>query len=226
MSDHPEPETSARKSRKLNEAVMFSSVPLELIPDILLRLPVKPLLRFRCVSKSWLAEIDGPDFIKSHMRRSIETTANHHLILTEADMVDEWNMNRYPPTRMFSASLDKGLGQPLKALSNPLISVKWTTEILGSCNGLLLLQNNGQDLVLWNPFTRRYKTMPTEAIDTPTAPRNRHSPTYGFGYDTIRNDYKVVRIIQCFPYDSGLTEACEIKVFSLTMNSWRRVQVP
>ncbi|KAF5728862.1 putative F-box family protein [Tripterygium wilfordii] len=201
MSGHPEPEISARKNCKLNEAVMVASVPLELITDILLRLPVTPLLRFRCVSRSWLAEIDGQDFIKSHVRRSIETTTNHHLILTEADIVDELDMNTYPPTRMFSASLDKGLGQPLKALSNPLISVKWRTEILGSCNGLLLLQNNDQDLVLWNPFTRRYKTMPTEPIDTPTTLRNQGSPTYGFGYDTIHDDYKVVRIMQCFSYD-------------------------
>ncbi|KAF5728863.1 S haplotype-specific F-box protein 1 [Tripterygium wilfordii] len=202
----------------------FHVCPLELITDILPRLPVKPLLRFRCVSKSWFAEIDGLDFVKSHVRRPIEITTNHHLILSEADVADVYNRTYYPPTRMFSANIDKGLGQPLKALSNPLKSMKRVTEILGSCNALLLLRNKGQDLVLWNPFTRRHKTIPTEPIDTYTALENRGSPKYGFGYDSIHNDYKVVRVIECFSKDSGCTVAYEIKVYSLTMNSWRRVQ--
>ncbi|KAF4372637.1 hypothetical protein F8388_027310 [Cannabis sativa] len=36
----------------------------EIITDILVRLSVKDLLRYRCVSKPWCSLIDGPDFIK------------------------------------------------------------------------------------------------------------------------------------------------------------------
>nr|GLL42214.1 F-box/kelch-repeat protein At3g23880-like [Ipomoea trifida] len=33
--------------------------------QMLWRLPVKPLMRFQCVSKAWLAMISSPDFVKT-----------------------------------------------------------------------------------------------------------------------------------------------------------------
>ncbi|KAF1877663.1 hypothetical protein Lal_00040381 [Lupinus albus] len=40
-----------------------------LVHEILLRLPVKSLLRFKCVSKQWLALISEPNFCHSHTLR-------------------------------------------------------------------------------------------------------------------------------------------------------------
>ena len=42
----------------------------ELVIEILLRLPVKSLLRFKSVSKAWQAIISDPSFICSHLRQS------------------------------------------------------------------------------------------------------------------------------------------------------------
>lgn len=39
----------------------------DLIVEILLRLPIKSLLRFKCVCKSWLSFISDPHFVKSHL---------------------------------------------------------------------------------------------------------------------------------------------------------------
>ncbi|KAG5001241.1 hypothetical protein JHK87_022313 [Glycine soja] len=39
----------------------------DLIVEILLRLPIKSLLRFKCVCKSWLSFISNPHFVKSHL---------------------------------------------------------------------------------------------------------------------------------------------------------------
>lgn len=38
----------------------------DLLNEILLRLPVKSLMRFKCVSKNWLAHISNPYFCHSH----------------------------------------------------------------------------------------------------------------------------------------------------------------
>ncbi|XP_058741984.1 F-box/kelch-repeat protein At3g06240-like [Vicia villosa] len=45
-------------------------LPFELIIEILLRLPVKPLLRFRCVCKSWLSLISSNTFATSHFEHA------------------------------------------------------------------------------------------------------------------------------------------------------------
>jgi hypothetical protein len=42
----------------------MSGLPLEMIAEILCRLPAKELLCCRSVSKPWCALIDGPNFIK------------------------------------------------------------------------------------------------------------------------------------------------------------------
>nr|GMD65707.1 F-box/kelch-repeat protein At3g23880-like [Ipomoea batatas] len=46
----------------------LSHLPQDLIfSGVLPKLPVKPLMRFQCVSKGWLAMISSPDFAKSHL---------------------------------------------------------------------------------------------------------------------------------------------------------------
>ncbi|XP_054820752.1 F-box/WD-40 repeat-containing protein 1-like [Prosopis cineraria] len=51
----------------------------DLITDIMARLPVKSLLRFKCVAKSWYAQITNSSFITKHLERSNLITKNRHL---------------------------------------------------------------------------------------------------------------------------------------------------
>ena len=54
-------------------------LPEDFLRDILLRLPVKPLVRFRLVCKSWSTLLKSHDFATTHLNRS----ANHgcHLLV-------------------------------------------------------------------------------------------------------------------------------------------------
>ncbi|KAL5737000.1 hypothetical protein ACOSQ2_031788 [Xanthoceras sorbifolium] len=48
----------------------MSTLPRELIMNILSRQPVKSLCRFRCISKPWLALINHPGFVKLHLSQT------------------------------------------------------------------------------------------------------------------------------------------------------------
>ncbi|KAM0046284.1 putative F-box domain-containing protein [Helianthus debilis subsp. tardiflorus] len=50
-----------------------TSIPIEIIEDILSRLPVESILRFRSVSKPWLSRISHPSFTELHSTRSTRT---------------------------------------------------------------------------------------------------------------------------------------------------------
>ncbi|GMY35337.1 F-box protein CPR1 [Fagus crenata] len=116
-------------------------------------------------------------------------------------------------------SLDRAI-----ELDHPLKTPHLGTEILGSCNDLLCLYNGEEDVVLWNPSTRKYKKLPVTIMEF------QHDGfcvcqfvIYGFVYDEKSDDYKVVRLVQFYADDNDLWEY-EVKVYSLKNDSWNRVQ--
>ncbi|KAJ0789150.1 putative F-box domain-containing protein [Helianthus annuus] len=67
LEDEQPDDRSAQKAK--------NSFPEELIEDILSRLPVKSILRFKSVSKPWLSLISAPSFHKLHSAVGPRTTA-------------------------------------------------------------------------------------------------------------------------------------------------------
>ncbi|GLT36879.1 hypothetical protein SLA2020_112260 [Shorea laevis] len=180
----------------------------ELVTDILLRLPVKSLLRFRCLSTSHCSEIDSADFVKSHLNRSIQTKIRQKLIVWDSKSI----MNFY------CADFDDDLKSAF-LLSNPLKSPHWGAMVCASYFGLILLSFSHNNLVLWNPFTRRYKRLPLCPVQTLSG--FREFVNFGLGYDSAVDDYKVVTISEFYDSNHVVFQAW---VFSLKSNSWRRSQ--
>ncbi|MCH86633.1 F-box/kelch-repeat protein [Trifolium medium] len=65
--------------RQLTSSPSLPTLPFDLIPEILSRQPVKLLLQFRCVCKSWNSLISDPKFAKKHLSLST-TTYNLHCL--------------------------------------------------------------------------------------------------------------------------------------------------
>ncbi|CAH2071490.1 unnamed protein product [Thlaspi arvense] len=101
------------------------------------------------------------------------------------------------------------------------------TEVFGSCNGLIGLSNSPTDLSIFNPSTRQIHRLPPSPIDLPDGSTTRGYVFCGFGYDSVNDDYKVVRMVQ-FKQDSddefGFSFPYEVKVYSLKRNSWKRIE--
>ena len=72
----------------------MKDLPEEVMLEILLRLPVKSLLRFKSVCKHWLSLISDPNFAKLHFERS-STSHTHRILYTVA--FQAWSLDFNAP---------------------------------------------------------------------------------------------------------------------------------
>ncbi|KAL9139973.1 hypothetical protein ABFS82_14G006000 [Erythranthe guttata] len=204
------------------EKRLTSNLPEEIMEEILYNLPIKSVLRFKCVSKSWLSTISSKTFIKDHLKRSIaEDEEKPGLkVLTNRKIL----FNYVKPAARLSYSIGS-----FSLCKNPKITPTLYDipiqnvgfmHIIGSCNGLILIMIEGK-LVLWNPSTRIYRVIPSpsfnEAIFLHDGPFHVR---YGFGYDESNDDYKVICIkdTNYFPEPYHY----ETRMYSSKTNSWKK----
>ncbi|XP_076914490.1 F-box/kelch-repeat protein At3g23880-like [Bidens hawaiensis] len=188
-------------------------LPLEIITNILYRLPVKSPSRFRCVSKSWQAQLSEPQFIKHH-----QDILNHnHLIFSGI-----WYSNTSFSSSLYSLPCNQLEENPKKLSSElpcPDIFI-----FLGSCNGLVLgfVEDfiNAHSLVIFNPTTVEFFILPESDYEMV----NRLLEIdimYGFGYDASTDDYKVVTI-SYFRYNYLVPgDNMFVHIYSLRKNTWK-----
>ncbi|MBA0645002.1 hypothetical protein Goklo_013159, partial [Gossypium klotzschianum] len=149
------------------------------------------------------------NFIKLHLSHSLKTNINRSLIL---------NHGRY---QIFSVNYDSP--NTTRRLEQP--EQNKSIQILGSCNGLLAVEERDGRILLWNPSTRHYQVLPnsTEIEFSPPPIFYYHSTYSGFGYDPVSDDYKLVRIVQLLGRNEEYFHS-EAKVYSLRSNSWRWIK--
>ncbi|CAI0440182.1 unnamed protein product [Linum tenue] len=187
-----------------------SRIPHDVVIDIFRQLPAKSLLRFRSLSKPLCDLIDSSDFIRLHLSDSLRAKSHHSLILRD------WHLY----TVDFD-SLDAAVG-----LEHPL-SVGGGTEALGSVNGLVALRNSERDLAIYNIATRKVRKLPVSEVEPPGGQHLRTGYVfYGFGYDSVNDDYKLVRMAT-FVGDENACDTYnydyEVKVYSFRSNSWKKI---
>lgn len=184
---------------------------MDLVNDVFFHLPVKSLVRFKCLSKPCCSLIEGEDFVKSHLDLSVKSGAGRSVLL-------RGHLHLY--------SVDLRSLDTAKEIEHPL-KPRGPAEVFGSCNGLIALSNSMSELALYNPSTRKLHRLPVSPVEHPAGGGIRGYIFYGFGYDSVNDDYKVVRMVQ-FRRDEDDDIGCffpyEVKVYSLRTDSWKRVE--
>lgn len=81
-------------------------------------------------------------------------------------------------------------------------------RIVGCCDGLICLSDDydkfTDTVVLWNPIIRKHVGLPNPNLGY----NGRGSCIYGFGFDGVKHDYKVVRVV----YNSTATEDYKLQI--------------
>ncbi|AES68364.1 putative F-box domain-containing protein [Medicago truncatula] len=191
-------------------------LPFELIEEILSRLPVKLLLQLRCACKSWSSLISNPKFAKKHL--SMSTRHVLHCISSSGGDI----LKSYPLDSIYTNATTTAIPQLEYSFH------RCSNYFIGSCNGILCLAAEGYhtNLVtfrLWNPFIRKFKELPPLGDQQTSAYIIK---MYGFGYDPVSDNYKVVTVLRVFDYSSHiLVKNDEVKVYTLGINSWKSISV-
>ncbi|XP_050275474.1 F-box/kelch-repeat protein At3g23880-like [Quercus robur] len=193
--------------------MLSCDLPEDLVVEILSSLPVKSLMRFKCVCKSWHALIRNHSFITQHHKWATSNNQGCGVVFKY--------LFRQRHTFVSLLSDDT-----LEVSSNIDISPFFPEEIDmlvidGPCNGIFFLYGisseryYGEEIVLWNPATRESKVLPI------IKQRPQYSSPYvtfnfGFGIDPKKNDLKVVRIV-----DFWQRKPLQFEVYNLSTDSWR-----
>lgn len=206
-------------STSMEELSMYNPamgpLPIDIITSILARLPIKCLLRFKLVCKSWLTLITSSYFINFHIRFNSLDNTNQLLIFSSND-------DHHSLYTVCLDSLDSfANAMKVSFFKNSLCF----SGVASSCNGLLLCvcgtKPPSSDVCLINPCTLQYRRIPKLKV-----PRNFLYVNYGLGYDCEADDYKVVRIVS-FVYccDNGsVYNVREVMVYSLRTDCWKFIE--
>ncbi|KAL6548071.1 hypothetical protein OROHE_009133 [Orobanche hederae] len=167
------------------------------VVDILVRLPVKVLVRFKCVSPSWQSLISSPSFVSLHRKRWI-SDPSRQLVLVR--------LGYY--------------GKRVPIQPDPINSVVYwahgSMKLVGSVHGLVCVVGFETDefdaIWVWNPSTRMSKKLPVGKLTT------SERVTFGFGWDGGAEVYKLVKIVS----DESDTK---VEVWSSSSDSWKEIKV-
>ncbi|OIS98796.1 f-boxkelch-repeat protein, partial [Nicotiana attenuata] len=180
----------------------------EIIYDIFTRLPAKSVGQFRCVSKYWCSLLSDPKFIKIHL------TLHSHKHLVDKLIV----ASHFLRTITFTHDAQGEIDVISRKLDLQQLSDHWLS-VDGSCNGLVLAIRRGEAKYLINPTTLKYHKIPNFDLALPVSDS---CSMYGFGYDVVNDDYKVVALSY---YDIDEPDIVDtfVDIYSLRKGLWKRL---
>ncbi|XP_057802433.1 F-box/kelch-repeat protein At3g23880-like [Salvia miltiorrhiza] len=188
-------------------------LPEELIEEILSRLAVKSLLRFRCVSKSWRCLMSSERFIRTQLEKSSnDPTAAHWQVLFNCGCGSKFSTSGLQQCSVRSFLDDPDVDpSPIDDPTNHHLTTGG--YLVGNCDGLLCILKKPGSFFLWNLATRISMELPKIDLKITKS---------GFGHDDESGAYKVFVV--------GSTYAEEKrewigKHYSSKTNSWKTVKL-
>lgn len=138
--------------------------------------------------------IKDPTFIRTHLTHTLcfNTQNATHLLLLHTVVIEGTHLFKED---IYSLCYDNPAFDQCCNIEFPSALKKVRKDracrVVGTCNGLVCLADDlmcyAFVLVIWNPSVRKYVTLPN--------PLGGYGcGSFGFGYDSLTNDYKVVKL--------------------------------
>ncbi|XP_074263561.1 F-box/kelch-repeat protein At3g23880-like [Silene latifolia] len=187
-----------------------TNIPEELVSEILCYLPVKSLIRFTIVCKSWFRLIrnDHQFAMKNYLTR----TTSSSKVLDNVDYMFSSIRKSYSPC-LYSFTKANSFRFSTKFECLPDLSI----GISNSCHGIICfhLWREEEEILLCNPLIQEIVLLP------PCPTKTTYMGKRALGFDPIQNDYKVVTI----HFPSKDNYLCTVNLYSLRHGHWRNLYV-
>lgn len=186
----------------------------DMMVEILSRLPVKSLLRFRCVCQFWYNLVKDPIFIYKHLKGDDNMRLIVHCTYKNPYDTDPFNdlityISIFPDKTMTDLHI-----QDLEPVMNGLH--------IGPYDGIFLLMEDHTHINLWNVSMDEYRVVPGCGVRLPSNVRT-HSSAYGLGLDPMTNDFKLVLILTLWDLNRQWTynDFSPVASYNFTTSCWR-----
>ncbi|GLT40787.1 hypothetical protein SLA2020_148970 [Shorea laevis] len=207
-------------------------LPEALIVDIFAKLPVKSLIRFMCLSKSYYQAISDPQFFHLHLRYSNQINKQFLLQISERPLtLQSWSFCHHQLLRE-PVALEPQVPLPSRS--------RW--EMVGSCNGVLFLTTSPQPiryLGILNPSIRKLKLVPFPNLEDSFYPPTciyrlvdgtSVSTEIGFGFDSCTCDFKMPQVVVNGAFywvvKLGINVCYSILMFDFTDETFKEIKMP
>ncbi|CAL5184854.1 unnamed protein product [Lathyrus oleraceus] len=205
-------------------------VPNDLTLSIISKLPLKSLVRFRCIQKSWSLLFENPNFMNMYR---INFASNNNFSYDDGSCHTIEFKFTYDGFRgtLFSRYGEK-FENKVKLDWPPLFQEDdISINILGSFVDETFCLYTGSVVpktAFWNLSTKEFKVLPPSPIESRPSHYRFVFSLMGFGYDRVRDDHKVIRnamkSIRCGIEDTESNESIW-ELYSLRTDSWRKLDV-
>ncbi|WCJ35762.1 F-box and associated interaction domains-containing protein [Euphorbia peplus] len=197
------------KEGRITKHEVLVELPTEIVIEILLRLPVKSLLRFKTACQSWYSIINSTEFVKKHLNLAHAARFNQHKSFIGIRIPKE---HASYPCVLYTEDVAGIHAREFEFPHKLFVVHNGEIRVCNSCNGLICFTITwDRSILIWNPC------LPTEykIIQSQWIPENEPTTMV---YDPTSDDYKIVKFpIHCYTYEE---DYISVSIFSLKSDSW------
>ncbi|KAG7591282.1 F-box associated interaction domain, partial [Arabidopsis thaliana x Arabidopsis arenosa] len=207
---------SRENQTKKRLCLSLEFLPHDLVELILQRLPVKPLLRFKSVSKNWKSTIESQRFQERNLICSRQALGPDVLLVSLCEKGDA-GLSGHARTVMFSLATASKVRFPFSG----------SMFCYGHCDGLVCFYCVYAPSFVMNPATKWHRSFPLSGYQQLVIERYNRlyfkfiSFKLGLGRDKFRGTYKAVWLYSSSEYGLDNVTTCEL--FDFSTNAWRYV---